>query len=463
MLFDHVLRCVEERGIRLQRFGLFPGLPQRQRGRGQEAGFGQPQIVGFVAIDRARRQRADAAAAGERRGFPALRRIQHFEPALDVVEHVEDEFVLRPGRAFERGRVAGREQHAEIALAGHEVVELRRDQRAGRIVVAADRPRFAQLQRQPFAMEVLARGVGSVDLGERAVRAAQEQFVVPERDGAVDEIALEARRAVAERADGEVVGLAFVHHRRRGHRRTARPQFGDARVARGRHRTRAEIGADIDVVAIDPAEVALGFGAEEAAFHPILRVEVEFAGDVGVAAAARQADQAALVMAVRLAQAVGAVPDPVFMLGRAKRVEVDHRFPARFGLAVFGQRGAPPQAALVLRVLPEVVVVVADLLDVRDLRLGIEDRLDLPLQRVETGRGREFGIGARVLFADPGQRFLAGHVLQPEIGIVGGGGHGGLLRGVGGERRRGGQPGHQHEEETGLAHGVFAFGWNPER
>ena len=51
-----------------------------------------------------------------------------------------------------------------------------------------------------------------------------------------------------------------------------------------------------------------------------------------------------------------AVPDPALALGRAQGVEVEHHLPLRVVGAVLLERGAPPQAALVLGVAPEVVV-----------------------------------------------------------------------------------------------------------
>src|SRR3546814_3695081 len=78
-------------------------------------------------------------------------------------------------------------------------------------------------------------------------------------------------------------------------------------------------------------------------------------------------------------------------------------FPLRLVLAVFLERGAAPDAALVLRVLPEVVVVLAALADVGDLGVGIEHGEDVGLELVEARRAGQFGFGAGVLLAHPGQ------------------------------------------------------------
>src|SRR5690606_10906050 len=134
--------------------------------------------------------------------------------------------------------------------------------------------------------------------------------------------------------------------------------------------------------------------------------------------------------------------------------------PLGLGLAVLLQRGAAPQAALVLRVLPEVVVVVADLLDARDLLLRIQDRKDVGLQLLEAGRDRQLGVGAGVLLPRPVQRLVAGDVLQPEVGIgVGGGvvGHGWrLLFGgrLGGGVDRNGEGGSRGGDQAGGGKGA---------
>ena len=55
------------------------------------------------------------------------------------------------------------------------------------------------------------------------------------------------------------------------------------------------------------------------------------------------------------------MPDPVLLLGLAEGVEVEHGLPGGLGLAVLVERRPPPEPALVLGVLPEVVVVGPDL------------------------------------------------------------------------------------------------------
>src|SRR5207342_1537113 len=92
-------------------------------------------------------------------------------------------------------------------------------------------------------------------------------------------------------------------------------------------------------------------------------------------------------------QARRAMPYPLLavgaLLGFVECVDVEHGFPLRLRLAVLVERGAAPQAALVLRVLPEVVVVRADLLDAGDLGVGVEDLADVAFQLLELRRGGE--------------------------------------------------------------------------
>src|SRR5204863_8451333 len=102
----------------------------------------------------------------------------------------------------------------------------------------------------------------------------------------------------------------------------------------------------------------------------------------------------------------GAMPHPRLAFGLVEYVEVQYRFPLRVRLAVFGERRAPPQAARVVLVLPQVVVEVADLLDARDLRGRIEDGEDVAFELAEFRLARQFRFPVRVLIAVPGDRLV---------------------------------------------------------
>ena len=111
----------------------------------------------------------------------------------------------RRAESGERLPLGRLEQHVEAACSLQERLEIGRDQGAGRIGLAADRPVGAQLQQQPLAMQRRPGIVGLLDLDELAV-AAQEELGGPEGRRADDEIALEAGREVAEGGDAHVVG-----------------------------------------------------------------------------------------------------------------------------------------------------------------------------------------------------------------------------------------------------------------
>src|SRR3982751_4535652 len=105
--------------------------------------------------------------------------------------------VARPRMTRQRRVFVGREQYGELALAGHEVIELRRHERAGWEGLATDRPGRTRLDQQPFALDIGLGVVGHIDSGQLAILATQEGLGVIELQRALDEVPLEARREVA--------------------------------------------------------------------------------------------------------------------------------------------------------------------------------------------------------------------------------------------------------------------------
>src|SRR5690606_37450603 len=95
--------------------------------------------------------------------------------------------------------------------------------------------------------------------------------------------------------------------------------------------------------------------------------------------------------------------------------------------------GAPPEAALVLGVGPEVVEVLPSLDHAGDAVLGVEDLADLVLERGRERLARRVAGIARLVelrlrrgiaLTHPGQGVLAGDLLEPLVGVgaaVGGG------------------------------------------
>ena len=123
---------VEERRQALEGLGrALAGGAECERGRSQEVGDGEEVVVALGVVDRVGANTAELGHTGQRLARPALAGgRQHVEPALDVVEHVEDHARLRRRVAGERGPLGRLEQHLERALAGHERIELGGEQRA---------------------------------------------------------------------------------------------------------------------------------------------------------------------------------------------------------------------------------------------------------------------------------------------------------------------------------------------
>ena len=258
---------------------------------------------------------------------------------------------------------------------------------------------------------------------------AQEHFAAVEIDLPLDELVFVAGREVLVGAGAQVVGLGFVQRLRLRQRRAALPLFDDARIAGAGHRAGAEIGGDEQGVLVDPAGAALRFGQGKTAVDKGAFGHVVFAHHLGVAAAARQGNEAAFALWI---QAGGAAPDPVFMLAGGQLVEVDHGFPGGFRQLVLRQGGAAPDAAHVLRVAPEIVVILAFLADVGNAFLRVEDGFQARLQGGEAGPGFQFFGGDGIVLLDPGQRLVAEDVFQPQVGIgrsSGSGGRGCLCMG----------------------------------
>ena len=321
------------------------------------------------------------------------------------------------------------EEHVEAALSLEEGFEVRGQERPRRVRLPAHRPVVPELDEEEVAMDQGVRAVRLLDLDEPAV-PAEEQLVRVERDRPVDEVALVPLRVVVLGGDHHVFLLPLVDRLGRRQRRPPLPDLRDLRVARRGHRPGAEVRPDVEVVGVQPPHAVLGLGQEEAVLHERLRLEVELPHDVGVRASPRELDEAALV--VRL-EAVGSVPDPVLLLGGAQRVEVDHRLPGGMLLAVLLERRAPPEAAGVLCVPPEVVEEGAVLLDHGDAGVRVEDVEDALLEGGEAARLQDPGA-LGVAGPGPLEGLLARDVLEPEVAVLGGGRLGGV-RGGGGKGR----------------------------
>ena len=258
-----------------------------------------------------------------------------------------------------RRRVAGqracrgrREQNFESTLSSKEGGGVGREQSTAREGIACHRPVASQLDQQGVCRIVRAvperdlRIVGKVETLQRPARE-QEVLAPVEINCANEDRALVAGCRVDRNVRGHVVGLHLEDRDRCLERRVARPALDHARVARARHRARPEIGADVHRVGIRPIDFGLRLGEAEAAPDENLVDRVELAHHGRIGPAARERDKHA---GVRRRQGDSAAPDPVLAFRGAERVEVEHGLPDGFGKSVFVERGAAPDAALVVSV-----------------------------------------------------------------------------------------------------------------
>ncbi|EEF24457.1 conserved hypothetical protein [Ricinus communis] len=351
-----------------------------------------------------------------RRGAATGVRALPFDDAvLDVVEDGEEQRRAGGRDAVQRRRRRRFEQHVEGAAACQEAVEADGEQGALRPGPVRRRPVRAQLDDELVAQRERVR-IQRLGDGRQlpARRIAQEQLAAVEIDLAQHELALVAGRRILPGGDGQIVFPRFVDGRGVFQRRPAPPGLDDARVAGFGHRPGAEVRCDEQRVRVDPAGARLRFRQRKTTIDEGERPHVEFAHDVGIAAAARQGDEAA--RAVRF-QERHAGPHPVLVFNAGEGVQVQHRFPGGFRLAVFVQRGAAPDAPFVIGVAPEVVEPAGVMADVGDAVARVEDRLQPRAQGRVARQGGEFAFRFRIAVGHPAERTVGIDVFQPQPGV----------------------------------------------
>ena len=309
---------------------------------------------------------------------------------------------------------AGLEQHGEIAAARQKRLEFHSQQCVAGIGLSADGPRRAQLDRDPTAMRI------DLDVGRQVELrpvvdggVSQPDIDVEEADRVVEPDSLGRLRAIDGSAGRHALARHFEDDRHLGGGSRPPPQPHRPGVA-GRRDVAAPRTAQQQRIGVEPARVALGFRQDIAVAYESLAREIELAQHHRIAAAARQAQDGAVVGA---RPCRGAAPDPVFALRRGKRIDVEKDFPGGLLEPETLGRGAAPQAARMLGIRPEIVEIRPAPPDVGNLVGPIENRReDIPIGgKLIRAEGRKRPL---VLCLDPGERPRSLYVFEPEVRIV---------------------------------------------
>ena len=210
------------------------------------------------------------------------------------------------------------EEGGQFAFALEKRVEASCQERACRIRLVAHGPVQSQPQQQLIVESAHSRIVGLLDLHPLAT--APDILLAGEKGrGAADEL---VRASVVMDNDcihADILPLAFEDQFSLRKRRSALPFLDDARVTRTRKRIGAELGSHVKPVAIPPRHLAFGLRQIETVFDERLGFHVELPHHLGIRAASREEDQAAVVSGI---EDLIAFPDPVLLLGGGHFVEV---------------------------------------------------------------------------------------------------------------------------------------------
>ena len=322
LLCRHAL-TIEELGQGLQRLdGPTAVIRNVQRVRRQKVFIREKEDIGFVGR-RAQRNRTEILGLDILAHPLAFDERESLQLRHDVVDEAHDDVVARGDYPTTRNghRLAGHDQHLEIAAPIHEFLEIDRHERGLGISRVPDLPVGLELDEHLALHHAEEIGIGRyVDVPELAVTHVQ----VIER---LEKAGLSVSHVVAlvpvpgpVYASGHVGLLAGKDLRRLLERFAALPQTGGARIARICQAAIAEITADPHRVLIDPADPLLGFGDGKSVHDEGFCLDIEFTDDDRVRAAPRQVEETAAVIRP---QALRALPDPVFVFTLGQQVDVE--------------------------------------------------------------------------------------------------------------------------------------------
>ena len=411
VLADHEALRLEEMRVLFEPLGgTLPDGPQREAGGSEVIGDGQEVVVRLIRVDRRDRRRTQLGPTRKFLAGPlASRASQLIDAVPDIVEFIQQQVVLSGGEPGERLAIGRGEQHVELAVPGEELFEIDRQQGTGGMFLSPHFPRRPQFQEQQVAIGNRVGVGGLVDLDQLAP-PPEVEFTGPEGDRAGDPVVLVPRFMRTGARDSDIARLTLEDQGGLGDGGATTPFPHCSRVARIGEAAGAEIGPDKHAVAIAPRDAGLGFGQLEAIGDELLGLGIELADDGGIGPTPRERQQDTVVAGL---EEIGSLPDPVFLLFAPQFVEVEHRLPLGFGLAVLGEGGPPPEPAGVLGIAPEVVIERPGFGDEGDASGAVED-LENPLIQLGEQRVRgQFRRAGGVAFLDPVQGFLSQHLFEP--------------------------------------------------
>ena len=200
-------------------------------------------------------------------------------------------------------------------------------------------------------------------VADEVVRAGvKRQRLVDHRQGCL-------ARIHHSRPDADVLLSSLEHCHGFGQGSAALPAFCNARITGLGQRALAPVCADEQRVAIEPGDAGLGLRQNKTALDEALGQGVKLAMHRRIGTAPRELDEAAFV--------AGSEPgdtfvNPVFILSFGQGIDVEHRFPLRFGRAIRLQRRPAQDPPDVLGISPKIVNVPASYRAVRDAIPSIE-------------------------------------------------------------------------------------------
>ena len=343
-------------GVEAGGLGLFEGeragggVAEEERGRGEEAGDAEEEVVAGVAggddadADVGRDGELLVAPAGERGGVDV-------GAALHVFERGDEQAGLGGGGALEELIGAGREDDGGFEVRGilEDVGEFDVEQRSllEGLELAGGGPVLVDAEQDAAVDEAGDIGLGGDAELLGAVGREDPGLALEDGDGAGEEgegVLLVVVEGVA--AGAEVGGLAAEDFFGAVERRAALPELDDEGIAGGGHGAGAPVARDDQGVLVEPGDALLAVREGEAAGDELAGFEIELALGVGVFAAGGERDHAEAVAGIEAVEALG---DPLDVVLLAECVVVDDGLPGGVGGEVVGERGLAVDAVDVAR------------------------------------------------------------------------------------------------------------------